>query len=268
MAGKGGGAWKVAYADFVTAMMAFFLVMWITAQSKQVKIAVAHYFNDPFNSASKTEGPQPAGSTTTGPDPPGSDGGTNASNKPGSPLGVAPFKTVPRPRKKTGGDLGTKRMPGAGPKEGDGEKPILSVLHDGDDRTRGMVILFAESSGALDDRGKEQLKKLVPVLLGKRQKIELRGHARRRPSSSDGSVLDPWQLSYARCVATMKYLEQAGIEPERIRLSQAGAYEPHTIRADPASQALNSCVDLYVLNEFVEDLVGSREERAQRFKTP
>ena len=30
MAGKGGGAWKVAYADFVTAMMAFFLVMWIT----------------------------------------------------------------------------------------------------------------------------------------------------------------------------------------------------------------------------------------------
>ena len=39
MAGKGGGAWKVAYADFVTAMMAFFLVMWITAQSKQVALA-------------------------------------------------------------------------------------------------------------------------------------------------------------------------------------------------------------------------------------
>ena len=32
MAGHGGGAWKVAYADFVTAMMAFFMVMWITAQ--------------------------------------------------------------------------------------------------------------------------------------------------------------------------------------------------------------------------------------------
>ena len=32
MAG-GGGAWKVAYADFVTAMMAFFLVMWLTSQS-------------------------------------------------------------------------------------------------------------------------------------------------------------------------------------------------------------------------------------------
>jgi chemotaxis protein MotB len=34
MAGGGGGAWKVAYADFVTAMMAFFLVMWIVAREQ------------------------------------------------------------------------------------------------------------------------------------------------------------------------------------------------------------------------------------------
>src|SRR5208282_4878805 len=72
MAGHGGGAWKVAYADFVTAMMAFFMVMWITAQNKQMKMAVAHYFNDPFNSLSKTKGPQAAGSITTGPLSPGS----------------------------------------------------------------------------------------------------------------------------------------------------------------------------------------------------
>ncbi len=37
MAGKGGGAWKVAYADFVTAMMAFFMVMWLTSQKPAVK---------------------------------------------------------------------------------------------------------------------------------------------------------------------------------------------------------------------------------------
>ncbi|PJA27135.1 MAG: hypothetical protein CO189_07900 [candidate division Zixibacteria bacterium CG_4_9_14_3_um_filter_46_8] len=45
--GHHGGAWKVAYADFVTAMMAFFLVMWIVGQSEQVKQSVAGYFNDP-----------------------------------------------------------------------------------------------------------------------------------------------------------------------------------------------------------------------------
>ena len=42
-----GGAWKVAYADFVTAMMAFFLVMWIVGQSKAVKQSIAAYFRDP-----------------------------------------------------------------------------------------------------------------------------------------------------------------------------------------------------------------------------
>jgi len=49
MAGKGGGgAWKVAYADFVTAMMALFLVLWITSQDKKVKEAIELTFKHPF----------------------------------------------------------------------------------------------------------------------------------------------------------------------------------------------------------------------------
>jgi flagellar motor protein MotB len=48
VAAGGGGSWKVAYADFVTAMMAFFMVMWICAQDQQTREAVAHYFNEPF----------------------------------------------------------------------------------------------------------------------------------------------------------------------------------------------------------------------------
>ncbi|MCS6966089.1 MAG: OmpA family protein [Candidatus Kapabacteria bacterium] len=42
-----GGAWKVAYADFVTAMMAFFLVMWIMQLSESARKAIASYFNEP-----------------------------------------------------------------------------------------------------------------------------------------------------------------------------------------------------------------------------
>jgi len=45
--GHHGGAWKVAFADFMTAMMAFFLVMWLVGQSKPVKAAIAGYFRDP-----------------------------------------------------------------------------------------------------------------------------------------------------------------------------------------------------------------------------
>ena len=65
MAGKGGGgAWKVAYADFVTAMMAFFLVMWICGQDQKVRRSVSDYFSDPFGSASTdaTKKPSRSGS--------------------------------------------------------------------------------------------------------------------------------------------------------------------------------------------------------------
>ncbi len=45
--GHHGGAWKVAYADFVTAMMAFFLVMWLAAQDSRIRTAIAGYFQEP-----------------------------------------------------------------------------------------------------------------------------------------------------------------------------------------------------------------------------
>lgn len=51
--GHHGGAWKVAYADFVTAMMALFLVLWLTSQSPQIKEAVERSFRNPFAAATK-----------------------------------------------------------------------------------------------------------------------------------------------------------------------------------------------------------------------
>ncbi|MGB8260969.1 MAG: flagellar motor protein MotB, partial [Terracidiphilus sp.] len=50
-AGHHGGAWKVAYADFVTAMMSLFIVLWLMNSSEQIKKAVAGYFNDPKGTA-------------------------------------------------------------------------------------------------------------------------------------------------------------------------------------------------------------------------
>ncbi len=45
--GGHGGAWKVAYADFVTAMMALFIVLWIMSQSQSIRLNVAQYFKNP-----------------------------------------------------------------------------------------------------------------------------------------------------------------------------------------------------------------------------
>src|ERR1700686_4628946 len=59
-AGHHGGAWKVAYADFVTALMAFFLVMWlVTAVSKEQRAAVFEYFKNPSMETGKSVKPAP-----------------------------------------------------------------------------------------------------------------------------------------------------------------------------------------------------------------
>ena len=52
--GHHGGAWKVAYADFVTAMMALFIVLWILGQDQEVKDAVSGYFRDPVGYSMKS----------------------------------------------------------------------------------------------------------------------------------------------------------------------------------------------------------------------
>jgi len=51
--GHHGGAWKVAYADFVTAMMALFIVLWLLNSSKQIREAVGGYFKDPTGNSKK-----------------------------------------------------------------------------------------------------------------------------------------------------------------------------------------------------------------------
>ncbi|MEO6994256.1 MAG: flagellar motor protein MotB [Lacunisphaera sp.] len=61
-----GGAWKVAFADFMTAMMALFLVLWISSQDKKILIATAQYFKNPFNSPlEKSSGVMPFNNRTT-----------------------------------------------------------------------------------------------------------------------------------------------------------------------------------------------------------
>jgi chemotaxis protein MotB len=267
MAAGGGGAWKVAYADFVTAMMAFFLVMWITAQSKQMKQAVQHYFNDPFNSRSKSKGPESAGSTTTGPLDPGSRT-VMLSTRPGTPAGVKP-SNIPRPVGRKIQDIGPKAWAGEGNRSSGVGKPTIFSLNNGKDQSTGTLVTFADNSPELGDKAKDQLARIVPLLVGKRQKIEIRGHARQtRRADGGGGETDVWQLSYARAMMTMKYLTQAGIEPDRFRLSLAGSSEPRTIKQGTESQTLNSYIELMVLPELTDDYFGSREERDALGRSP
>lgn len=216
--GKGGGAWKVAYADFVTAMMAFFMVMWIVGQNKEVKEEIASYFQDPFDSlghppgimGEKAHGPS---ASTSGRHLPRGDGqGPNKSGKEMQPH----IRGVPLPR--------------------------TSI---------GVEVSFADDSAELDADARAALEELAPYLVGKPQIVEVRGHASRKPLPMGSPYRDAWDLSYARCLAVRKRLEELHVEPERLRLCQSSPFEPVVNAGKAPSAATRSRVEVYLLNESV-----------------
>ena len=239
MAG-GGGAWKVAYADFVTAMMAFFLVMWITGQSPETKQAISGYFQDPWGTSSEYSAP--------------------ASLLPSETHGDVQSLDMPQ-------KLPPGAMPGAADSDGKdadavaksrwAQKRKVHFLQDSDRSTPALVAHFDESSAELSDEAKRQLDKLIPSLVGKLNKIEVRGHTTRRPLPADSPYHDLWQLSYARCQAVMAYMESHGIAADRLRLSQSAAYEPLTSRIETAWQGENSRIEVFLLDEMADERPGT-----------
>src|SRR5947207_11216963 len=139
MAGHGGGAWKVAYADFVTAMMAFFLVMWIVGQSDQVKEAIAHHFSDPFAKESLEEE------------------GTLHHKPPKHP-------SAARTRNQEKHD-----------DEAGGSQSVLLMTMGGGRTSIGTVVHFADDSDELNVEARRRLAEIAPLLVGKPQKVEIRG---------------------------------------------------------------------------------------------
>jgi chemotaxis protein MotB len=218
MAGGSGGAWKVAYADFVTAMMAFFMVMWLTTQKEGVKEAVAGYFRDPF--------------------------ATFKSNEKGAAATAAPVENplyghTAQPQK--------RRLPISG----DSTDYQFTVLFPVDDATLGASEI-------------ESIKDFAPMMVGKLNRVEVRGHCLRRPLPEGSPFSDHWQLCYARCQAVKKELEARGIAPERIRLSQAEGNEPLALNLSEEELQLNSRVDVILL----PDLADIPWELPQKGKEP
>jgi chemotaxis protein MotB len=239
MAG-GGGAWKVAYADFVTAMMAFFMVMWLVNQAPEVKEAVAGYFQDPWGTSSENAAP--------------------ASLLPSETGGRFLHQDLRQSPRRGGGE---EENVDPQSKSKWAQKRKVHFLQDGDRQTPAVVIKFQEALADLDQQSQDQLNHLIPSLVGKRNKIEIRGHSTRRPLPSESPYQDLWQLCYARCLATMDYLVEHGIEPERARLTQSAAYDPITRRLEATWQRENSRVEVFLLNELAEEPPGTHKARKE-----
>jgi chemotaxis protein MotB len=146
-------------------------------------------------------------------------------------------------------------------------KPFTLAINNGTRTSIGTVIVFDEDSVELSDAAQQQIAGLIPLIAGKPQKIEIRGHASRRVAVKKIDGADAWDISYQRCSNTRKFLEQQGIPKDRIRLSQAGAVEPYSSGQAVDSVDRHSRVEVFLLSEVPEDAFGSRDEIEQRFKT-
>ncbi|MBL9161797.1 MAG: OmpA family protein [Planctomycetaceae bacterium] len=205
MAG-GGGAWKVAYADFVTAMMAFFMVMWLTSQKPGIKEAVAGYFREPF----------------------------------------ATYKSHQK------GAAGTAR-PVLDPMYGHTAQPQKRRLAiSGDVTDYQFTLLFPEGSATLEPEQLESVREFAPMMAGKLNRVEVRAHCIRSPLPPDSPFQDHWAMCFARCQRVREELQTLGVEPERIRLSQAEGNEPLAANLSPDELKLNSRVDVILLPDLAD----------------
>jgi chemotaxis protein MotB len=237
-----GGSWKVAYADFVTAMMAFFMVMWILGLSDEAKDQISGYFNDPFGYSKTTPLTR------------------NIIKFPGVPVTggrVARQKADLKTKDKQAiimiGDKIEKAL-GIGkknPKDGDKKEPQPRSLtelikHIEIDVTpQGLRIELKEDKGSVFfETGSAKLKPealviintLAGVLSEVGRTMYIEGHTDARPYGS-GAAYDNWDLSQDRANAMRRAL-QSGSVNERLFLGVNGfANRRLKIPGDPLNPA-------------------------------
>ena len=147
-----------------------------------------------------------------------------------------------------------------------GDHPRVQIVRPGTMTAIGTVIYFAEDSAEINDQHREILSQQAVVIQGKPQRIEVRGHTSHKPVQVDGGMRDHWDLAFERTRNVVRYLvEELEIEAGRLRMSVAGPNEPAHIGTDRDKSLQNSRVEVYLLDEVVTDLIGTKEEQQQRF---
>lgn len=246
--GHHGGAWKVAYADFVTAMMAFFLLMWLLgATNEKQRKALADYFTPTL--VELKEGS--AGSN-------GMFGGDSITARDDYPhaMGQSGDRSLTVPKDATGvEDRGGKSNRALQKvafealreelEQRLNSRPDLKQLSSNvrfTDTREGLRIdlvdeadfaMFSLATDTLAPRAEMLLKEVAAVIDGLPNPLIVRGHTDSLPYAS-GKLMNNWMLSTARAEATRRALVTGGVVPQRMhRIEGVAAREPFN-PSDPA----------------------------------
>lgn len=268
--GHHGGAWKAAYADFVTAMMAFFLVMWLVVSMPEEKLSgISEYFKNPSVLRGTSQAPPPAAMGAGG-------SGTN-------PVKIGPTNISPT-------------MDGEGPKIGEVEEVpdaeeakrlaeeeekrqldslkqeleaaiemsqalqpfkdqlLLDITPEGlriqivDQQNRPM---FDSGSATLKDYTRQILKELTPYIDSVDKRISLSGHTDTTPYASTTGYSN-WELSADRANAARRELVRAGLPEDKVS-RVVGLSSSVLFDKDQPTNPINRRISIIIMNRAAED---------------
>jgi chemotaxis protein MotB len=248
--GHHGGSWKVAYADFVTAMMAFFLLMWlISALSKEQKSGLADYFTSP--SELQTGGSHiVVTGTDTQPVNPGNETLPETDeyieDVPETPPTPSEAKILETQRQQLSAELAAQIQQRLSHMK---DQIIVQATSEGvrvqlmDNQSQP---IFDVGSTKLTGPAQEALKVLSESLLGMTNPLVIEGHTDSLSFASDRYT--NWELSTDRASTARRTLEQNGVPVDRVvRVSGFAASQP-LIKEKP-DDPRNRRISILILDE-------------------
>ena len=265
--GHHGGAWKIAYADFVTAMMAFFLLMWLLGSTSKSQLeGISEYFKTPLKVAMQ-------GGTTIG----ASDsvikggGGKDLTKKQGQ------VKPVDGPKgKQKAVDINDAK---AAVEKAEAirleelkqkiekaieESPTLSKFKQQlllDITTEGLRIqivdeqnrpMFASSKAELQPYAKQILQEIGQMLNGVPNKISLSGHTDAVPYPNGVKSYSNWELSSDRANASRRELTAGGMNEEKL-MRVVGLASASLFNKDDPLDPVNRRISIIIMNKKAEE---------------
>jgi chemotaxis protein MotB len=219
--GHHGGAWKVAYADFVTAMMALFIVLWLLNTSDQVKKAIAGYFRDPTGPGTQ-QGSGQGGS--------GEDIGIGKDD-------MGKLKDKLEAAMRQAPELATLKNQVDMTVSGEGLRVEL---------LESEVGTFFESGNAEPSNSGSEMLKMIAAELGRMpNRLLIEGHTDARPFSGRKGSYSNWELSADRANAARKLMQQSGLRPGQVA-EVRGFADQRLRKPDDPDNASNRRVSIIV----------------------
>lgn len=239
-----GGAWKVAYADFVTAMMALFIVLWLLNTSKPVREAIAGYFRDPAGTAGQL------GTSNEGP---------------GEKVVPTPVPTDDMAKLKDQIEHAMRQLPNFDKLKNQIEIKVTA---------EGLRIELLESAtGTFFDLGNPDPnangKELLTLLAGELGKlpneISIEGHTDSTPFHRKG-IYSNWELSTDRANAARRLMQESGLGERQV--AQVRGFADQLLRTpekpdDPSNRRISLIVQ-YTTKEDLER--GNTEHSVKEIK--